>query len=125
MSERDREIAAAVQALRADFDAEIVVELLSTYLRDSLEYIGRAQSAIAGHDLAALASAAHGMKGSVANFGASRAVELADALQQSAKSGVPLPALQVQFESLQRELAEVRACLELQRAGLSDPGRMS
>ena len=70
-----------------DGDEELLGELAQIFLEDSTRLLSAVQSAAAAGDAGQLMRAAHALKGSVANFGARRAVEAALRLESMGKDG--------------------------------------
>ena len=62
-------------------------ELARIFLDDCPSRLSAIQAAVEMHDAAALLEAAHALRGSVANFGATRAVEAALTLELMGKAG--------------------------------------
>jgi two-component system, sensor histidine kinase and response regulator len=70
-----------------DGDEELLAELARVFLEDSTRLLSEVQAAAAAGDAGQLMRAAHALKGSVANFGARRAVEAALRLESMGKYG--------------------------------------
>jgi PAS domain S-box-containing protein len=68
-------------------DRKLVLTLVTAFCRDCPRMMGRIRSAIRARDSAALADAAHALKGSVGNFGASAVFESAREVEKSAREG--------------------------------------
>jgi CheY-like chemotaxis protein len=65
---------------------EPLVELIELFLKDAHPRLERMSSALQGKNLAAVALAAHSLKGSASNLGARRLAELCAALERQAKA---------------------------------------
>jgi PAS domain S-box-containing protein len=76
-------------ALLARFsgDRKLVLTLVNAFRGDCPGMMARIRSAVRARDTAALADAAHALKGSVGNFGASEAFETAREVEKSAREG--------------------------------------
>jgi len=68
-------------------DRKLVIKLVNAFRKDCPRMITRIGSAIRSRDAAALADAAHALKGSVGNFGASAAFETAREVEKLAREG--------------------------------------
>jgi PAS domain S-box-containing protein len=68
-------------------DRRLVFKLVNAFRKDCPRMIARIGSAIRARDAAALADAAHALKGSVGNFGASAAFETAREVEKLAREG--------------------------------------
>jgi CheY-like chemotaxis protein len=68
-------------------DRKLVIKLVNAFRKDCPRMIARIGSAIRARDTAALADAAHALKGSVGNFGASAAFETAREVEKLAREG--------------------------------------
>ena len=98
----------ATALARVGGDLELLKEIAALFLDEYPRALDDIHAALANGDAPALERAAHGLKGSVANFGARGAVDAAFQLEQLGKAGkldlVP-PALAV----LERALACLHA----------------
>jgi PAS domain S-box-containing protein len=76
-------------ALLARFsgDRKLVLTLATAFCQDCPRMMGRIRKAIRARDAAALADAAHALKGSIGNFGASAAFEKAREVEKLAREG--------------------------------------
>jgi HPt (histidine-containing phosphotransfer) domain-containing protein len=96
---------------RVGGDAELLRELAALFLEEYPRLLEAIRAALAAGDARALERAAHGLKGSVANFGAPAAVAAALALEQAGKrgelpgAGERLARLECVLETLRSELA--------------------
>jgi len=68
-----------------DDDSQLLAELIEIFLAEYPIIIGNIEQAVAGNDFKALQALAHKIKGSLANFGADKAVESAMKLESAAK----------------------------------------
>ncbi len=81
--------------------------LIKTFLADAPKTLSRIRRAIAKKDAQKLASAAHAFKGSIAIFGAAKAVSMARALEAMGRSGHLFNA-GPQFRALESEFARIK-----------------
>jgi CheY-like chemotaxis protein len=81
--------------------------LIKTFLADAPKTLSRIRRAIAKKDAQKLASAAHALKGSIAIFGAAKAVSMARGLEAMGRSGHLFNA-GPQFRDLESELARIK-----------------
>ena len=103
----DRELALS----RVGGDAELLKEIAALFLEDYPKVLGEIRAAAARGDAQGMSRAAHGLKGSVANFGARTAVAAALALEQVGRDG-DLAGARESLEKLERALAELRVELQ-------------
>ena len=81
--------------------------LIKTFLADAPKTLSRIRRAIAKKDAQKLASAAHALKGSIAIFGAAKAVSMARGLEAMGRSGHLFNA-GPQFRALESEFARIK-----------------
>lgn len=91
-------------------DEELLGEVATLFIAAWPENLARLRAALAAADAAALRSAAHAVKGSVANFCADRAVQAARLLEMTGKGG-DLTQAAAQFEVVVATVEEVIAAL--------------
>jgi two-component system sensor histidine kinase/response regulator len=97
-----------------DGDAELLAEVAGIFLEDYPRFVADIQDAVARRDAPALARHAHGLKGSVANFGATAAFQAALRLEDLARQGdlseaeSVLNDLTQALEQLKGSLVEIR-----------------
>lgn len=72
---------------RLDGDQALLGEMIALYLEDVDGLLGEIHAAYASGDRDRLGRAAHAFKGASANFGATRVVEAAKALEEMARQG--------------------------------------
>jgi two-component system sensor histidine kinase/response regulator len=102
----DREVALA----RMGGDAELLKEIATLFLENYQEWLGDLRRATARGDAQMVERAAHGLKGSVSNFGAHNAVEASLNLETLGRRGdlagatESLAALEVALETLRGDL---------------------
>ena len=107
MLERDTALA------RVGGDLELLKEIAALFLEDYPRSLDEIHKALDSGDAKALENSAHGLKGSVANFGARAAVDAAFQLEQLGRAHrldqVPqaLAALEQSLSSLQAELSSL------------------
>ena len=81
--------------------------LIKTFLADAPKTLSRIRRAIAKKDAQKLAGAAHALKGSIAIFGAAKAVSMARGLEAMGRSGHLFNA-GPQFRALESEFARIK-----------------
>jgi HPt (histidine-containing phosphotransfer) domain-containing protein len=96
---------------RVDGDEELLRDMAEIFLASCPEAISRIGEALGAGDARALAESAHGLKGSLANFGADRAVELAQHVETLGRTGA-VRAAGGPLAALEREVAEVERALK-------------
>jgi HPt (histidine-containing phosphotransfer) domain-containing protein len=79
----DRELALS----RVGGDAELLQEIAALFMEDYPNVLAELRAAAARGDAQAVERAAHGLKGSVGNFGAQAAVDAAFHLEQMGRAG--------------------------------------
>jgi len=102
-----------------DPDGSMVAGAIAAFLADAPARIGAIRTAQAAGDVAALASAAHALKGAAANIGAARLQELSQGIESLAREG-RVQAARKAIGGLEKSLAEARAALG---KGNASPGR--
>ncbi len=115
----DLAVLAGLMELREPGQPDPVQELIELFLRDSLVRLEKMESAIAAQDAAAVASAAHSLKGSASNLGARGLAALNANLEKQGKAGdwsemkKLHPLIKAEFERVQKTLiAFVRAATD-------------
>ena len=98
----DRQLA----LLRVGGDAELLREIAVIFLDDYPKTLTEIRAAIAGADAKQLETAAHSLKGSVANFGARAAVESASRLEQMGRAREMQQSVDA-LHALERALSEL------------------
>ena len=83
----DPQAIANLRELSPDGAQEFLCELIGVYLEDTPLRLADLDRAMAGQDALALGKAAHTIKGSSSNFGATRLSKLAQQLELQGKSG--------------------------------------
>jgi HPt (histidine-containing phosphotransfer) domain-containing protein len=68
-------------------DKELFEEIARLFLESTADYMTQIREGIVKSDASAIEGAAHTLKGSMANFGAKRAVEVAQRLERMGKEG--------------------------------------
>jgi HPt (histidine-containing phosphotransfer) domain-containing protein len=103
----DRELALS----RVGGDAELLKEIAHLFIGEYPQVLAQLQDAIARGDAKAVERTAHGLKGSVANFGAPAAVEAARTIESlgRAQQLADVPSV---FRTLELALAALRPELE-------------
>jgi two-component system sensor histidine kinase/response regulator len=92
-------------------DRQLLSELARIFLDDCPTRLSAIQAGVERCDAAALREAAHALRGSVANFGATRAVEAALKLELMGKAG-DLTAAPAAFAELQQAMAALAGELD-------------
>lgn len=89
-------------------DVAGIADLLDMALETGKKHVDALRDGIADHDLNKVARAAHGVKGSASNIGASAVTEIANAIDDLARGSVweDIPAL---TDDLEAAYAELRA----------------
>ncbi len=103
----DREVALS----RVGGDAELLKEIAGLFLEDYPKVMAELREAVARLDAKAVERTAHGLKGSVANFGAQAVVESAFSLESMGRSQQLAQAAET-LQTLERALAALRPELE-------------
>jgi len=100
---------------RAGGDEELFREVAALFVEESPGQMERLRGAVEARDADALAAAAHGLKGSVANFGAEAARQAALRLEMIGREGpldeapAALAELETKMSALTARMAEVAA----------------
>ncbi|HEY6554402.1 MAG TPA: response regulator [Vicinamibacteria bacterium] len=92
---------------RVGGDRQALAMLVRLFLADSRKLLARVREAVLGRNPPALRSAAHALKGSVANFAAAAATGAAARLQEMGERG-DLREAPLAYASLEQEVARVR-----------------
>ena len=100
-----------------DGDRELAVELAGIFLGECPRMMDAIRQALEAEDGNCIAGAAHGLKGSVGNFGAKRVFEIIGKLEQVARDGDFASAREV-FSALSTEID--RLCAELRALSLEE-----
>jgi two-component system, sensor histidine kinase and response regulator len=117
-NEEDRKVLDREDLLeRVDGDAEFLQELAGIFDEDCPKLLARLETAIKTHDPQELERAAHTLKGSVANFGATTAREVAFSLERMGRSG-QLESADKLYTALEGEIAAFRVALDALAAEL-------
>jgi two-component system, sensor histidine kinase and response regulator len=91
-------------------DEKLARKIISTFLRDTPKRMAGLQMAVTQKDGASLASIAHALRGSVAIFGAQKACDFSQLLQESGGAN-DFHGLARVYEQLKEEIAELEANL--------------
>ena len=94
-----------------DGNRELLQQITSIFLEDSPKQMAAIEAAIHEGDAERIRFAAHSLKGSVGNFRAAQAFELAQGLEGAAKAGDLVTAKEM-LPALRQELARVRSELQ-------------
>ena len=108
MNERlhDQVLDRATALARVDGDLDLLKEIAALFLEEYPRELDEIHKALAAGDAHMLERAAHGLKGSVANFGARTAVDAAFQLEQFGKAG-KLDQASAALAGLERALASL------------------
>ena len=96
---------------RVDGDRDLLREITGLFFEDTPQSMTEIRNAISRADAHALERSAHALKGSVGNFGARRAFELAFSLEQMGRKGDFAHANEV-FEQLEQQISLLGPALE-------------
>ena len=99
-----------LRALSPDTDGAFLRELIEIYLQDTPARFAELDATFASGDAPGLMRAAHTIKGSSGNFGASRLAKLAQEIETHAKAA-NLPAAAAVVPEFKAEYAKVAAAL--------------
>ena len=99
-----------LRALSPDTDGAFLRELIEIFLQDTPERFTELDATLAKGDAPAAMRAAHTIKGSSGNFGATRLARLAQEVEAHAKAG-DLPAASAVVPDFKAEYAKVAAAL--------------
>lgn len=105
---------AALRSLGPDGDASFLRELIDVYLEDAPQRVAELDAALARGDAVVATRAAHTIKGSSSNFGATRLAHQAQLIEAQCKAGDCASALPL-VPALKSELLRVTG--ELKRLG--------
>ena len=92
-------------------DAELLADISRLFVTHSPEMLQALNAAAAAGDGAAMASAAHALKGSIGNFTQGRPFEVARALEKAAEAG-DLQSARAGIGDLEREVAKLCRVLD-------------
>lgn len=104
------EAIATLRSLNPDDGDAFLKELIDIYLQDTPERIAEIATALGKLDAPAVMRAAHSVKGSSSNFGATQLAEIAHTLELQGKAG-DLTASPAALAALQAEYTRVAAAL--------------
>jgi HPt (histidine-containing phosphotransfer) domain-containing protein len=103
-----------LRAINPDDGGEFLRELVDIFLADTPLRLAEIEQALAAGNAGDLTRAAHSIKGSSSNFGASRLTDLARDLETCSKAGnfddarASLPALQAEFNRLRPAFEQLK-----------------
>jgi histidine phosphotransfer protein HptB len=106
-----------LRALSPDEDGAFLRELIEIYLQDTPERLNELEAALAAQDAPTLARAAHTIKGSSSNFGATKFTRLAQEIELCGKSA-NLVAVAAVLPDFKAEYARVKQALSQITGGL-------
>ena len=105
------EAIANLRSINPDDDGSFLGQLVDLFLADTPQRIAEMETALAQHRGADLGHLAHAVKGSAANFGATRLVALCFELEQLGKSN-QLDSAREKLAALGAEFVRTRPALE-------------
>jgi two-component system, sensor histidine kinase and response regulator len=108
------ETLAEIRSLTEGGKSDPLVELIDLFLSDTPVYLQRLRAASEGRDAAGLHEAAHALKGSCGNLGATPMAELCRSLDQAATAGF-LNSAGTLVEQIEAEFAAVKRVLKAER----------
>lgn len=105
-----------------DIGGQFVTEVIDVFLADLGQRVSKIGASMGQGDRAAIAAAAHAIKGSCSHFGAARLIELSRHLEERARRAQePAESIQAAIESMIGESERVRIALEAFRSSRSGP----
>ena len=107
----ERNALEAIRALQSDAAPDLLARVVHLYLESAPELIARLRTGLAAGDHNAVRIAAHTLKSSSANLGASALAEMCKQLELAARTGIIGPGLP-DAQAVQREYDAVRAALQ-------------
>jgi len=96
---------------RVGGDVDLLRELVDLFMEDSLRLVDRISRAVMSKDADELEKAAHGLKGSVLNFGAKTVADVAQGLETMGRNGDLIQAQKVVVE-LEKQIQAMKAELK-------------
>ncbi len=118
----DSQVIATLRELSPESGDEFVRELIEIYLQDTPRRLAEIEQALGKQDAVTLTRAAHTIKGSSSNFGATRLSKVAQEIEMCGKAG-DLPAAAAICGRLKTEYAQVALALEQVARGSQPPAR--
>ncbi|PYP85303.1 MAG: histidine kinase [Blastocatellia bacterium AA13] len=103
----DQSVLASIRSLQTEEDPNVVVELIEIYLADSVGRLAEIRRAVSLENRQVIQRAAHGLRGSSGNLGASALASLCMDLEHiSDLAGAPqlLFQIETEYESVRTEL---------------------
>jgi len=97
--------------VRVAQDRQLFVHVLELFLQSSVEQMQRLRDAVASHDAAAIAMAAHAFKGSAATVGAERVRKCASRIEGMGRSS-DIAEVETALATLEKSLAELLPVLQ-------------
>lgn len=97
-----------------DGDTSLVTELIDMFITDAPTRVDEVESGFQAGDLETVERAAHSLKGSSGNLGATLVMDIAESLQNASRTGDAevvrglVPELRSQFDSAIAELRQLR-----------------
>jgi HPt (histidine-containing phosphotransfer) domain-containing protein len=86
---------------------DLLPQIIETFVESSAQTIQKAKQALAAQDVTEVQQCAHSLKGSAANLGANRLVDLCGQLEAHCRAG-SLESAPVLFPSIEQELKQVQ-----------------
>lgn len=103
----------AIRALQSDAAPDLLARVVRLYFESAPDLIARLRSGLAAGDCDAVRVAAHTLKSSSANLGATALAELCKQLELAARAGAIGPAVP-DAQAIEREYEAVRAALRVE-----------
>ena len=105
----------ALRGLQEEGEEDLLAELIDIFLDDAPGRIEGMRDAIGREDWPAVASRAHGLKGSCGSLGAMHMADLCARLEQHARARAPRAEAEAMFRELEGHYEMVRAALVRER----------
>lgn len=105
-----------LRSLQDEGDDDLVAELIDLFLDDAPARLAAVRDAVHGDDWPALASAAHGLKGSCGSLGALGMAEVCARLEQLGRHGGSRQVAESMYRELEGHYALVCEALRRERA---------
>jgi HPt (histidine-containing phosphotransfer) domain-containing protein len=107
----DRNALEAIRALQSDAAPDLLARVIHLYLESAPDLIARLRTGLEASDYNAVRVAAHTLKSSSANLGATALAELCKQLELAARAGIIGPGTP-DAQAIEREYDAVRAALQ-------------
>ncbi len=107
----DRSALEAIRALQSDAAPDLLARVISLYFESAPDLIARLRTGLEAGDYNAVRVAAHTLKSSSANLGATALAELSKQLELAARTGIIGPGVP-DAQAIEREYDAVREALQ-------------